>query len=63
MVPKIKNIILAAITTDSKNVGGGVPIFYAQDKKEMETMAASMANIIDGAVHELANGALIIVKH
>lgn len=63
MSMEIKNIILAAVTINRNNVGGAVPIFYAQDEEEMQKLAGSLANIVDGMVHELVNGTLIVVKH
>jgi hypothetical protein len=60
---EITSMILAAITTRKDTVAGGVPIFYVENEKEMQEMAASMANILDGMAHELINGTLIIVKH
>ena len=58
---EIKNIIVAAVTINPNHVSG-MPVFYAQDKKELESIASAVANIINGSVHQLANGMLIIVK-
>lgn len=60
---ELKGVILAAITAKKETVAGGVPIFYVEKEDDMEEMAASLANIMDGMVHELVTGTLIIVKH
>lgn len=55
---------LAIITTD-KNVkyGGGCPIFYADDNKDLQKKAMLMAKSVGGMVHDMTNGTLIVVKH
>ncbi|MEG6616245.1 hypothetical protein V6C27_07385 [Peptococcaceae bacterium 1198_IL3148] len=60
---EISSMILAAITINKDTVAGGVPIFYVNNEQELQDMAASMANILDGMAHQLTNGTLIIVKH
>lgn len=55
---------LAIVTTD-KNMqhGGGCPIFYANDEKDLQHKAMLMAKSVGGMVHDMTNGTLIIVKH
>lgn len=55
---------LAIITTD-KNVkyGGGCPIFYADDNKDLQKKAMLMAKCVGGMVHAISDNTLIIVKH
>lgn len=55
--------VLAVITSDSSKVGGGAPIFFAQNQEEAETLGAMVSAIFGAAVHDLNNGVLIIVKH
>ncbi len=63
MTTEINGVILAAITTDNDEVGGGMPIFYVKNEDEMQEMAGRMANILDAMVHEITPRTLIIVKH
>ncbi|MGL4913741.1 MAG: capping complex subunit for YIEGIA [Romboutsia sp.] len=60
----ISEYALAIVTTD-KNVknGGGCPILYAEDNKELQHKAMLMAKCVGGMVHDMTNGTLIIVKH
>lgn len=57
--------ILAIITTKNKRdkVGGGVPIFYADNDKEMDEISSLIARITLAMVHDLENGIKIIVRH
>ncbi len=63
MSVEITGMILAAITTEPSEVGGGMPIFYVQNTDELQSKAISLANILDGMVHEVTPNTLIIVKH
>ncbi|MEF9992574.1 MAG: hypothetical protein RRZ84_08690 [Romboutsia sp.] len=60
----ITEFTIAIITTDQnvKN-GGGCPIFYVNDNKELQKKAMLMAKSVGGMVHDLTGGTLIIVKH
>ncbi|MBO8137219.1 MAG: hypothetical protein H0Z40_03665 [Desulfotomaculum sp.] len=58
-----KKRIFAAVTSNRETVNGGVPIFYADNEKQKSKIAATLANIADGMVHELDNGVMIIVEH
>lgn len=55
--------ILAVITMDKDKVGGQAPIFYATSEDELQRIALYLARILMGAVHNLDNGTLIVVKH
>ncbi len=55
--------ILAVICTDHSRVGGGAPIFYAQNDEEAAELAVLISNIFGAAAHDLTNGVLIIVQH
>lgn len=60
----IKDSILAIITIDNKVVAGGsVPTFYAKDVKEQKEVAMKISKITTGAIHDLENGCLVIVRH
>lgn len=60
----INEFTIAIITTDlnMKN-GGGCPIFYANDKKDLQNKAMLMSKCVGGMVHDMTNGTLIVVKH
>lgn len=60
-----ENQILAiiALKKDSEKVSGGVPIFFTEDKKEMEEVSTLLARLTLGMVHDLENGIRIIIKH
>ncbi|MCR2042543.1 capping complex subunit for YIEGIA [Anaerosalibacter massiliensis] len=61
---KIKNNILAIVTTDeSKIIGGDAPVFLAKDEKERENIAILLSKITLGMIHELENGCYVIVRH
>jgi hypothetical protein len=55
--------ILAVITVDRDKVGGGAPIFYAQDEEELLDTAVLISRIFGAAAHDLHNGVFVIVKH
>lgn len=59
----IQNCILAAVTLDASKVGGGIPIFYAVNQKELERLATYISKITLGVVHDLGNGTYIVVRH
>lgn len=59
----VKRQIAAVITCHPENVGGSPPIFIARTDDERDRIAASLAVILQGAVHDLGNGTLVIVKH
>jgi hypothetical protein len=59
----IKHDIVAAITMDVHQVGGGVPIFYVKDKEELIKVATYIAKATLGMVHDLDNGTYIVVRH
>ncbi len=59
----LQHSILAAVTIDQTKVGGGIPVFYATNQKELEQLATYISKITLGAVHDLGNGTYIIVRH
>ena len=55
---------LAIITTDKTlQVGGGCPIFYANDNDDLQNKAMLMSKCVGGMVHEISDNILIVVKH
>lgn len=56
-------LILAVVATDSTQVGGGAPIFFARNDEEKYELALLIAKILGAAVHDLQNGVLVIVQH
>lgn len=62
-MPSLENAILAAVTTHPDRVGGAVPVFAVDDEAEAQTLASSLAHILDAMVHDLKNGTLIVVRH
>ncbi len=61
----INNSILAVIVLkeESYKIGGGAPIFFVEDKEEMEEVSMLLARLTLGMVHDLGNGVKIIIKH
>ena len=55
---------LAIITTDNTlQVGGGCPIFYANDNDDLQNKAMLMSKCVGGMVHAISDNILIVVKH
>ena len=50
--------ILAIVTVERTKVGGGAPIFYAQDQQELTELALLLSRVLGASVHDL-----IIVRH
>jgi hypothetical protein len=59
----LEKYILAIITTEQRQIGGGAPIFYAKDDRELQQISFTLEKILDGVVHEITPNTLIIVKH
>jgi hypothetical protein len=55
--------IVAVVTTQRDKVGGGAPIFIAQDDAEQQKTAFTLEKIMDATAHDLRNGTMILVKH
>ena len=55
---------LAVITTDKNlQIGGGCPIFYADNNDDLQKKAMLMSKCVGGMVHALTDNILIVVKH
>ncbi len=60
----INSYTMAVITTDKNmTTSGGCPIFYASNDDELQNKAMLMAKCVDGIVHQISDGVLIVVKH
>ncbi|TYP54920.1 capping complex subunit for YIEGIA [Thermosediminibacter litoriperuensis] len=59
----VKEVILAVVTLNGNQPASGVPVFYARDEAERDRIAAHLARILSGMVHDLENGSYIIVRH
>ncbi|NMA60988.1 MAG: hypothetical protein GX956_03785 [Firmicutes bacterium] len=55
--------ILAVVTLDQGKVGGGAPIFYAQDREELTELAFLLSRVLGASVHDLKNDVLVIIRH
>lgn len=55
--------ILAVITKEKENVGGGAPIFVVEDDDAQQKIALYLSRILQGVAHDLENGTFIIVRH
>lgn len=65
MEEKSDNIMAVISLQNNKEKvgGGGVPFFFAEDKKEMEEISTLLARLTLGMIHDLGNGIRIIIKH
>jgi hypothetical protein len=63
MGTSLENLILAVVTTTPHKVGGGSPIFYANDEEELQKLSFTLEKIMDAMAHQLCTGTMIIVKH
>lgn len=59
----VKREIVAVVTVAPERVLGSVPTFLAQDETERDRLASTLAVILRAAVHDLGNGAYVLVKH
>lgn len=59
----IEKSVLAVLTVNREDVGGGAPIFVVKDEDELQRYAVLLENILDGMVHTLKPGLAIIVRH
>lgn len=55
--------ILAIVTVERTKVGGGAPIFYAQDREELTELAFLLSRVLGASVHDLKNDVLVIIRH
>ncbi|MBJ6363506.1 hypothetical protein ACFOQM_19980 [Paenibacillus sp. GCM10012307] len=55
--------IVAVVTTKKEMVRGGVPIFFEENREQVEETAFLLEKILDASVHDLKDGTLILVNH
>lgn len=55
--------IVAVVTLSDDIVPGGVPIFRVENEQQRERVSVLLARILRGVVHDLENGAYVIVRH
>lgn len=60
---EVTGFILAMITTQKEKVGGGAPIFFAENLEEMQAIAFNLEKIMDASAHEVSETVFIMVKH
>ncbi len=58
----IQKTVLAIITDDSKKASGA-PTFVVADESRRQHVAMVLSRILQGQVHDLGDGMLIVVKH
>ncbi|QJD82402.1 capping complex subunit for YIEGIA [Cohnella herbarum] len=54
--------IVGVVTTNRQKVGGGSPIFFANDREELQKIAHLLEKIMDCAAHLIDEDLFIIVK-
>jgi len=55
--------IMAVVTAKRDKVGGGTPIFYADNAEELQQLAFTLEKIMDATAHDLKNGTILLFKH
>lgn len=55
--------ILAVVTVNMHKVGGGAPIFYAENQQELAELSFSLSRIFGASVHSLQDGLSVVVRH
>lgn len=55
--------ILAVVTVHEQRVGGGAPIFYAQNEQELAELSLNLSRVLGASVHQLQNGVMVVVRH
>ena len=58
----VQKVVLCAVTDDFKKVAG-VPVFQASTEDSRQEKAQYLSRILEGVVHNLGDGVLIVVKH
>lgn len=59
----LNNCILSIVTTNGKKVGGSSPIFYCNNREELNQVASDLEYIMDALAHQISDEIVIIVKH
>jgi len=58
----VQKAVLAIITDDPKKASGA-PTFVVPDEPKRQHVARVLSRILQGQVHDLGDGMLIVVKH
>ncbi len=58
----LQKVVLCAVTDDLSKLSG-VPAFLALSNEERQKKALRLGRILEGVVHDLGDGVLIVVKH
>ena len=53
--------IISVVTTKENNIGGGAPIFYTNNREELQEVAHLLEKVMDCAAHEVNEDLYIIV--
>ena len=56
-------IAILALKSNQDKIGGGAPIFFAENQEELKEISMLLARITMGMVHDLENGIKLIIKH
>ena len=59
----ITDATLAIVTTNKEMKSVNVPIFYAENEKELQERGLIISKTMGGMVHDVLHGTLIIVRH
>lgn len=59
----LNNCILGIVTTNKNKVGGSSPIFYCENREELNQVASDLEYIMDALAHQISEEIVIIVKH
>lgn len=54
--------IVGIVTTRREEVGGGAPIFYAEDRARLQQVSHLLEKILDCAAHTINEDLFIIVE-
>ncbi|OBZ17808.1 MULTISPECIES: hypothetical protein [Bacillales] len=55
--------IVAVVSLKAESVGGGAPIFIAENEHKLEETSFLLEKILDASAHDLKNGTIILVNH
>jgi len=58
----INKVILCAVTDDCAKIQG-IPAFIVKSEAALQERAMLLSRILQGAVHDMGDGVLIVVKH
>lgn len=59
----INEYTLAIITMDKNIVSANIPIFYVENKEQLEKKSLMISKCMQGMVHDIGDNTFIVVKH